>query len=577
MAAAWRPLALALLACLLGGAAARSTCSTAAATSCEELRDRLDCFNLNPTTYRLLLSCAFSANYTCTGVSLTVQQKTAVTLSPEAGCQRPFRLIAGVAGDATTATASFITVTGPRARLYLKDVHLMLGGRRRGIEASGGSMVTLESVTVTSGRAERGGAVHATNAQVVVKQGLYAGNWATVAGGAFYVTAPSGKRPLKSVLKRRALQVSNAVITDNRAVDGGGISLETAGAVLERTNVTANRATGSGGGVDAVAKVAGHELQLLDCRVERNHAALTGGGARMLDVRGYFRAAKIDSNTASGSGAGVHLTTSGGVPISRRRVRLSAALRIIRTGSTLNNNTSYGGKGGALYLERVYARIYDTSFKNNTAGGGEGGAVYAKETLAIYTRLYFTGCTFVNNSGTLGGAVAGEDMRVSLFRSELTNNTGREYGGGGYFRFSSIYSARVGLHAFASSFSGNTAKDGGGALYLVTGAAARVRVLVHDSSFAGNSLTSGRNDTTSYHGSALLTGVETGAALGMSFRGSSLATSQMPRNGALCGALLGPALPSTWSPNPPARGLGGCSAPASGGATSYCNDYCFSA
>jgi hypothetical protein len=136
-----------------------------------------------------------------------------VSLSPAGGCQRPFRLIAAANASDYTPEPLF-TVTGPRAKLYLSDIRLMLGSRRQGIAASGGfgTLVSLTRVTISSGRAERGGALSATNAAVQVSRSRFSSNRATAEGGAIYVTAPAG-----GVAARfKALQMSDSVVTGNR-------------------------------------------------------------------------------------------------------------------------------------------------------------------------------------------------------------------------------------------------------------------------------------------------------------------------------------------------------------------------
>jgi hypothetical protein len=173
----------------------------------------MDCFNANPRRYSLTLSCATSANYTCYDTALTVASRVGVTLSPASGCQRPFRLLAGRT-NGSSLTGPFIIVTGPRAKLYLNNIRLMLGLARPGIEASGGrgTLVSLERSHVTSGRGGRGANILATNAQVILKKSRVQYGRAREAGGGLYVTAPAGGL----LMRFKALQMSDSLVSSNR-------------------------------------------------------------------------------------------------------------------------------------------------------------------------------------------------------------------------------------------------------------------------------------------------------------------------------------------------------------------------
>jgi hypothetical protein len=46
--------------------------------------------------------------------------------------------------------------------------------------------------------------------------------------------------------------------------------------VLTKTNLTSNRATASGGGIDAASSLAGYTLKLVKARVMRNRAVVSG-------------------------------------------------------------------------------------------------------------------------------------------------------------------------------------------------------------------------------------------------------------------------------------------------------------
>ena len=60
-----------------------------------------------------------------------------------------------------------------------------------------------------------------------------------------------------------------------------------------------------------------------------------GGGLRLVDFKGIIQGSKIYSNIANGSGAGIHLSTTGGARIPK----IFPLLRMTGGGANMNNNT----------------------------------------------------------------------------------------------------------------------------------------------------------------------------------------------------------------------------------------------
>jgi predicted outer membrane repeat protein len=64
---------------------------------------------------------------------------------------------------------------------------------------------------------------------------------------------------------------------------------------------------------------------------------------------------------------------------------------------------AWGGKGGALYVNKAFVSLDNISIRNNTAKGA-GGAIYALETRpSLQGPLLVKSCTFTNNTSLVGG------------------------------------------------------------------------------------------------------------------------------------------------------------------------------
>jgi predicted outer membrane repeat protein len=131
------------------------------------------------------------------------------------------------------------------------------------------------------------------------------------------------------------------------------------------------------------------------------------------------------------------------------------------TSCTFTNNTARD-QGGALYNRSHATSVANCTFiENRTAGSG--GAIYNSALGPGYPFApTITGCTFTNNSGGIGGAVANENCAATVNNCIFTGNAATggnasfpDYGGGGIDNYNAT------CNVANSSFSGNSATRGG--------------------------------------------------------------------------------------------------------------------
>ncbi len=159
------------------------------------------------------------------------------------------------------------------------------------------------------------------------------------------------------------------------------------------------------------------------------------------------------------------------------------------------NTTSTKEGGGAIFEDGGSLTVIDCTFSHNTcASSGQdvsGGAINGQ---GVGT-LIIVGSTFSDNSGSNGGAVGTQDENVTVVNSTFANNsatgTGGNPGNGGDGGGLSYDGAHISLAFCGDTFTGNSAKAAGGAVFRVgynsQGGAASV-VTIDRSTFDGNSV-----------------------------------------------------------------------------------------
>ncbi|MDA7492620.1 DUF4347 domain-containing protein, partial [bacterium] len=166
------------------------------------------------------------------------------------------------------------------------------------------------------------------------------------------------------------LNLNNVRFVSNTGANGGALA-NSGTAVLKGVKFEANIADGVGGGIYQTGL---GDLQLIESTLDQNNAGITGGGIQ---------------------NEGVNLT------IDR---------------STLSNNETAGGLGGAIYNMATG----QTNFTNTTLSGNvaaQGGAIYTESDVKV------TNATIVNNNGA-GSITVMNEGSVTIKNSILLKNNG---------------------------------------------------------------------------------------------------------------------------------------------------------
>ena len=203
------------------------------------------------------------------------------------------------------------------------------------------------------------------------------------------------------------------VVGNQAAMAGGGISVNTAGGILEATNVTVreNAASSGGGGINAFDG----QVSLDGVTLSKNTADMVGGG--MLNEGGTAQLTNVtfSGNAADEDGGGLR-TISGGT---------STLNNVTVTGNTADADGSSSGNGGGIVTrDGGMIEVANSIVAGNTDVSGEApdcsqGVVVGPELPGIITSGGFniigdgTGCGFVSASGDrVGTAGAAIDPRL---------------------------------------------------------------------------------------------------------------------------------------------------------------------
>ncbi|MEM7127825.1 MAG: choice-of-anchor Q domain-containing protein [Chloroflexota bacterium] len=123
------------------------------------------------------------------------------------------------------------------------------------------------------------------------------------------------------------------------------------------------------------------------------------------------------------------------------------------TNHTCNGNTT--NCGGAIYIGNRAAVTVTASLLQNNRVGGDGGAIYSTSSLTVHDSM------FISNTATTGGAIWVSSNPPTISGSTFYDN--RAVNGGAFLLGFNIPALIVN-----STFSGNSATNAGGAIYLPT-------------------------------------------------------------------------------------------------------------
>lgn len=257
------------------------------------------------------------------------------------------------------------------------------------------------------------------------------------------------------------LTITNSTFTGNYA-DWGGAVLTSWGTLT----VINSTFSGNSGFIGAAIHSGDSVLRVENTTVERNQSNYIAGGLSSL---GSGSATIVDSIFAdngagsSGYGGGVYANTD---------------LTVINS-TFSNNDAGEYGSGGGIAMFDGHLSITGSSFIENTAdaGGGYGGGIFTTHSASIEVAE----SEFVENTSWMGGAIYLEaDSTINtISNSTFDRNRASDTGGALY--------AGVPVNIVNSTFSGNTARRGGGIGSYHFGSAADN--IVANSAFSGNSAT----------------------------------------------------------------------------------------
>jgi hypothetical protein len=259
--------------------------------------------------------------------------------------------------------------------------------------------LSVEGFTVENGVGESGGGVSAVSSGVTLTNMVLQRNMASGQGGGAYLSRCSG-------------ELRDSVITENSAVEGGGVAVSGGTFAVLDSEITANTASPG-------------ELTW--------NGASGGGGGLWTSGRGELRGLTVSDNVSEGCGGGLYTLNSGG----------------LITESVFEDNTAYGDGGGA-YLNYTTSEVSESRFEGNVAGDDAGGLRLYVSQGDIHDNVLIN-----NRASDDGGGAKLSHSKSQLSRNTFTGNETGDAGGG-------LELDNDNSDVVACVFEDNTASRGGG-------------------------------------------------------------------------------------------------------------------
>ena len=218
---------------------------------------------------------------------------------------------------------------------------------------------------------------------VFIRQLILVGGGAEAIGGVVRVDDLTG-------LPNSAVDIDESVIRDGLADRGGGVYVNGGATVkFHATNVTANHAVISGGGVWVGLN---STTRLLDASVVDDNKALVAGGGVYLDPEGKLVSedwSSIKYNDAFLHGGGIH-----------------SLLGVLDVESTIVEGNHATADGGGVYLDGGEVSFVDSQVTGNDSAG-IGAGIAAVDRNGEFSAITFARTTALANWGaTHGGGIA---------------------------------------------------------------------------------------------------------------------------------------------------------------------------
>jgi hypothetical protein len=292
------------------------------------------------------------------------------------------------------------------------------GGNSRVLEITSGNMVTLDSLTLTNGLSDDGGAIYLHGgSHLTVNNSTLSGNAATNNGGGIFNEFGS------------TLTLSNSILSGNDATNNGG-GIDNAGTLtLSHCFVTANAASIGGGIFNEFGS-----LTVNDSALSGNAATNNGGGIENDYAVLMLNNSMLSSNSARNHGGGIDNNNNSTITL---------------TNSTLSGNLA--AYGGGIESDNAILTLNGSTLSSNSASKYGGGLDNDNG-----STITLTNCTLSGNSAVNGGGIESDNATLTLKGSTLSSNSATNNGGGIDNEIGST------LTLNNSTLSGNSAANGGG-------------------------------------------------------------------------------------------------------------------
>ncbi len=322
--------------------------------------------------------------------------------------------------------------------------------------------VNISGVTLTGGKADKGGAIRNEFASVTLRDVAVTGNSATVDGGGIYTI---GEDFGSNTQTRFTLILEDSLVSGNTASgSGGGIFNEKDHVELYNTVVQNNTAALNGGGIytwgnpvtiGEVGTLYVYDNSLID----NNDAGVNGGGIFAIDDHVDLRFSTVSNNSAGADGGGIYALAT-----ARDTNVVPQTLWVFR--SSVSSNLAVNGSGGGIHINSDAFTLNSSTVELNQAATGGGIYLQNEFSNSIYAELFFS--TVNNNVATAdGGGIAvvgtvdleGDGFNLNLDNSTVSGNRADVTGGG-------LFIGQLGslddVTLFATTIANNQAAQGGG-------------------------------------------------------------------------------------------------------------------
>lgn len=322
-------------------------------------------------------------------------------------------------GQHIIVLTSDITLTGPLDRLDNPaatellidgDGHVLAGGDLyRILEVGAGTVARIRWLTLSHGRADRGGAV-LNQGTLTVEDSRIANSSATRGGGIYSVGS---------------VYITGSTLSNNRADYGGAVALQpgTTEATLTMRNsaVSGNAAVANGGGILVFSSLAGvATASLANTVVDGNESVAGTGGLDVIAAASSTARATLSATLIAGNEGG-----RGGLALIADGGLVEATL----SASTLAGNRSTGDGGGAWVRAvgngTATLTLFNATVSGNSAAGAGGGLLVSSDGSGARANAVYT--TLAGNTATAGGGgihASGSRASVTLSASLVHNGSG---------------------------------------------------------------------------------------------------------------------------------------------------------